>query len=55
MSANPFNINIKNNYFKHYRELKKNKRKKFKLNILKQLDNMLTNNPKEYWNLINNL
>jgi hypothetical protein len=23
MSANPFNINIKNNYFKHYREFKK--------------------------------
>jgi tellurite resistance protein len=54
----PFNIIIRNNYFKNYREfkqLKKNKRKKFKENIVKQLDNMLTNNSKEYWSLINKL
>jgi tellurite resistance protein len=58
MSANPFNINIRNNYFKNYREfkqLKKIERKKFKDNIVKQLDNMLTNNSKEYWSLINKL
>ena len=56
MSASPFNINIRNNYFKNYREfkqLKKIERKKFKDNIVKQLDNMLTNNSKEYWSLIN--
>jgi hypothetical protein len=28
MSANPFNINIRNNYFKHYREFKKKSKKK---------------------------
>ena len=58
MSANPFNINIRNNYLKNYREfkqLKKIERKKFKDNIVKQLDNMLTNNSKEYWSLINKL
>jgi hypothetical protein len=53
MSANPFNIIIRNNYFKNYREfkqIKKNKRKKFKENIVKQLDNMLTNNSNLFLN-----
>ncbi|CAC5360011.1 unnamed protein product [Mytilus coruscus] len=58
MSENPYNINIRNNYFKHYRKfrkLKKYKRREFKSEIVKQLDNLLTKNPKEYWNLVNKL
>lgn len=58
ISKYPFDMNIRNNYFKHYREykkLKKFKEKNFKLNLVHKMDTLRENNPKAYWDLINQL
>ncbi|MEW8547303.1 MAG: hypothetical protein AB2693_27665, partial [Candidatus Thiodiazotropha sp.] len=58
MFNQPFNLLLRNTYFKHYREyrkLVKFKKKNFKNKIVKQLDALENKDPKQYWNLVNSL
>ena len=53
-----FNKIIRNTYYKHYseyRKLVKFKKKNFKKSIIKQLDELETKDPKQYWKLVNSL
>ena len=58
MFKQPFNISLRNSYFKHYREyrkLLKFKKKNYTKNIFSKLDDLESNDPKAYWNLVNSL
>ena len=58
MFNQPFNKIIRNTYFKHYREyrkLVKFKKKNLKKSIIKQLDELETKVPKQYWKLVSSL
>ena len=58
MSKFPFDPGIKGSYFKLYREynkLRKFKKRTFKQNILHQLDDLQSSDPKAYWKLIDTL
>ena len=58
MSVNPYNLIIRNSYYKTYREytkLRKFKKKHFKQSILNKLDSLEKDDPKTYWNLVNSL
>ena len=41
-------------FLKHYRRSRKSKMRKYKENILKQLDKFENENPKAYWDLLKN-
>ena len=54
----PKDSSVKNHYYKLYREyrkLRKYKNRQFKQTILNQLESLHDNNPKLYWNLMNDL
>ena len=58
MFKQPFNASLRNSYYKHYREyrkLLKFKRKHYTKNIFSKLDDLESNDPKTYWNLVNSL
>lgn len=58
MSKFPFDPGIKGSYFKLYREynkMRKFKKRTFKQNILNQLDELQSSDPKAYWKLIDSL
>ena len=58
MFKQPFDVSLRNSYFKHYREyrkLLKFKRKNYTKSIFSKLDDLETNDPKTYWNLVNSL
>ena len=58
MSKYPFNADLKNSYYRLYRiynKTRKYKAKNHKNNIIKQLDELESNDPKAYWALINSL
>ena len=58
MSTFPFNKELRNSFYKAYRiynKTRKYKAKNYKTNIIRQIDNLKTENPKDYWKLINSL
>ena len=58
MSKYPFNVDLKNSYYRLYRIYNKNRKykaKNHKNNIIKQLEELESNDPKAYWALINSL
>ena len=58
MSLNPYNLIIRNSYYKTYREytkLRKFKKKHFKQSMLNKLDSLEKDDPKTYWNPVNSL
>ena len=58
MFKQPFDVSLRNSYFKHYREyrkLLKFKRKNYTKSVFSKLDDLETNDPKTYWNLVNSL
>ena len=58
MFKQPFDISLRNSYFKHYREyrkLLKFKRKNYTKSIFSKLDDLESNDPKAYWSLVNSL
>lgn len=58
MTLKPYNKEIRNSYYKTYREytkLRKYKKKHFKQSILNKLDSLEKEDPKTYWNLVNSL
>ena len=58
VDQNPFNRDLRTQYYTkkklHKRKLKQNV-KFIRQKIIDQLDNLHNNNPKEYWNLVNEL
>jgi len=57
-SKHPNDLSIKNHYYKLYREYKKSRKlsyRQHKQKILEQLESLHENNPKRYWNLVNDL
>ena len=58
MSTFPFNRELKNRFHRAYRiykQSRKYKAKNYKSNIMRQRDNLKSENPKDYWKLINSL
>lgn len=58
MFQHPFDVSVRNNYYKHYREyrkLLKFKKKHFTKNLFSKLDDLESSDPKTYWNLVNSL
>ena len=58
MSKFPKDPLVRGSFFKlnkKYAKTKKKKRREFKQNILNCLDELQSNNPKEYWSLVNQL
>ena len=58
LSNDPFNTVLRNSFFKLYRlynKTRKYKMKSFKKDIIKKLDNLHNNDPKQYWALVNSL
>lgn len=58
MFKQPFDLSLRNAYFKQYREyrkLLKFKKKNYTKNVFSKLDELESNDPKAYWNLVNSL
>ena len=58
MTLKPYNKEIRNSYYKTYREytkLRKYKKKHFKQSTLNKLGSLEKEDPKAYWNLVNSL
>jgi len=58
MSKYPHDPIIRGSFFKinkEYAKLRKYKKKQFRQQIIDKLDTFQSNNPKEYWNLVNSL
>lgn len=58
ISSDPFNLDLRNNFFKNYRlynKARKYKMKSYKKSIINKLENLHNNNPKQYWQLVNSL
>ena len=58
MFKQPFNVSLRNSYFKHYREyrkLLKFKKKNYTKILFSKLDDLESNYPKAYWNLVNSI
>ena len=58
MSKFPKDPLVRGSFFKlnkKYAKTRKKKRREFKQNILNRLDELQSNNPKEYWSLVNQL
>ena len=58
MSMIPNDPQVRGSYYKSYKvyaKLREYKKRKFRQSILEKLDQLQTNNPKEYWTLVNSL
>ena len=58
LRQNPFDGQVRQNFFKHkkiYKKLIKRSKKLYKQQCVDQLENMVSSNPKDYWKLLNNM
>ena len=58
MFKHPFDLSLRNSYYKQYREyrkLVKYKKKHYTKTLFAKLDDLESNDPKTYWNLVNSL
>ncbi|CAC5421077.1 unnamed protein product [Mytilus coruscus] len=58
LSNDPFNTTLRNSFFRQYRHYNKSNKYKiesYKNDIIKKLESLHNNNPKQYWDLVNSL